>query len=96
MCYNLTSLSSDISVIHRYPSSRSKLWKYFGFLADDSGQVMHVCDGTTIMSGSRYPTLSLMASLLHKLLEVTLKIADNNNYLSKCVKKSISNDLQSR
>ena len=25
----------------RHPSCRSKLWKYFGFLADDNGQVIY-------------------------------------------------------
>jgi len=54
------------------------------------------CDGTTIISGSRYPTFSLVAPLSHTLLEVTLKVADDDSSVMKCVKKSISNDLQSR
>jgi len=54
------------------------------------------CDGTTIMSGSRYPTFSLVAPLLHKLLEVTLKVTDSDNSVMKCVKRSISADLQGR
>ena len=54
------------------------------------------CDGTTIMSGSRYPTFSLLAPLLHKLLEVTLKIKENDSEVLKNVKSSIANDLQSR
>ena len=39
---------------------------------------------------------SPMAPLLHKLLEVTLKDVDDDSYLLKRIKKSISNDLQSR
>ena len=54
------------------------------------------CDGTTIMSGSRYPTFSLLAPLLHKLLEVTLKIKEDDSEVLKNVKSSIANDLQSR
>ena len=54
------------------------------------------CDGTTIMSGSRYPTFSFLAPLLHKLLEVTLKIKEDDSEVLKNVKSSIANDLQSR
>ena len=53
-------------------------------------------DGTTIMSGSRYPTFSLMAPLLHKLLGVTLKIQENDSEILKNIKHSIASDLQSR
>ena len=54
------------------------------------------CDGTTIMSGSRYPTFSLLAPLLHKLLGVTLKIKEDDSEVLKNVKSSIANDLQNR
>jgi len=48
------------------------------------------------MSGLRYPTFSLVAPLLYKLLKVTLKVVDNDNGLTKCIKRSISNDLLTR
>ena len=67
----------------------------WSIIEDLLGVLKPFCDSTTIMSGSRYPTFSLMAPLLYKLLEVTLKITDDDKCLSKCVKKSISNDLQS-
>ena len=54
------------------------------------------CDGTTIMSGSRYPTFSLMAPLLHKLLAVIHKIQKNDSEVLKNIKRSIASDLQSR
>ena len=68
----------------------------WGIIKDLCGILKPFCDGTMIMSGSRYPTFSLMAPLLHKVLEVTLKDADDDSYLLKRIKKSISNDLQSR
>ena len=68
----------------------------WGIIEDLLGILNPFCDGTTIMSGSRYPTFSLMAPLLHELLEVTLKDADDDSYLLKRIKKSISNNLQSR
>ena len=68
----------------------------WGIIEDLLGILKPFCDGTTIMSGSRYPTFSLMAPLLHKLLEVTLKDADDDSFLLKRIKKFISNDLQSR
>ena len=54
------------------------------------------CDGTTIMSGSRYPTFSLLAPLLHKLLGVTLKSTEEDITVLKSIKRSIANDLQNR
>ena len=53
-------------------------------------------DGTTIMSGSRYPTFSLLAPLLYKLLGVTLKIKENDSKVLKNIKSSIASDLQNR
>ena len=54
------------------------------------------CDSTTIMSGSRYPTFSLLAPLLYKLLKITLKIKENDSEVLKNIKTSIASDLQSR
>lgn len=54
------------------------------------------CDSTTIMSGSRYPTFSLIAPLLYKLLKITLKIKKNDSEVLKNIKTSIASDLQSR
>ena len=54
------------------------------------------CDGTTIMSGSRYPTFSLLAPLLHKLLGVTLESTEEDSAVLKSSKRSIANDLQNR
>ena len=58
-----------------------------------SGDLLSVlkpfCDGTTIMSGSRYPTFSHLAPLL---LGVTLKI----NEILKSIKSSIASDIQNR
>ena len=68
----------------------------WGIIEDLLGVLKPFCDGTTIMSGSRYPTFSLVAPLLHKLLEVTLKVTDSDNSVMKCVKRSISADLQGR
>ena len=58
----------------------------WGIIEDLLGILKPFCDGTTIMSGSRCPTFSLMAPLLHKLIEVTLKDA-NDDYLLKRIKK---------
>ena len=51
------------------------------------------CDGTTMMSGSRYP---LLAPLLHKLVRVTLKSNEEDSEVLKSIKCSIVNDLQNR
>ena len=45
------------------------------------------------MSGSRYPTFSLLAPLLYKLLGVTLKIKENDSEVLKNIKSSIASDL---
>ena len=54
------------------------------------------CDGTTILSGSRYPTFSLLAPLLHKLLGITLKINEEDSEVLKSIKSSIASDIQNR
>ena len=54
------------------------------------------CDGTTIMSGSRYPTFSLLTPLLHKLLGVTLKINEEDSEVLNSIKSSIASDIQNR
>ena len=65
-----------------------------------SGDLLSVlkpfCDGTTIMSGSRYPTFSHLAPLLHKLLGVTLKINEEASEVLKSIKSSIASDIQNR
>ena len=48
---------------------------------------------TETMSGEKYPTISMMIPLLHKLLNVSLKISDNDDACTKEIKKAISNDL---
>lgn len=52
-------------------------------------------DATTVMSGSKYPTFSLLAPLLYKLLDITLKVRDDSSNL-KAIKKAIATDLQER
>ena len=54
------------------------------------------CDGTTIMSGSRYPTFSRLAPLLHKLLGFTLKINEEASEVLKSIKSSRASDIQNR
>ena len=45
------------------------------------------------MSGEKYPTISMMIPLLHKLLNISLKISDNDDACTKEIKTAISNDL---
>jgi len=68
----------------------------WGIVVDLIGILKPFCDGTTIMSGSKYPTFSVVTPLLYKLLKVTLKVVDNDNDLTKCIKRSISGDLLTR
>ena len=53
-------------------------------------------EATTVMSGSQYPTVSMLSPLLYKLLKVTLSHKDENNPAIKCVKDAIANDLNVR
>ena len=51
---------------------------------------------TETMSGEKYPTISMIIPLLHKLLNVTLKIHVDDDTCTKEIKEAISNDLCSR
>ena len=51
---------------------------------------------TETLSGEKYPTISMIVPLLYKLLNVSLKICDNDDTCTKEIKKSISRDLCSR
>lgn len=51
---------------------------------------------TETLSGEKYPTISMIVPLLHKLLNVSLKICDNDDTCTKEIKKAISGDLCSR
>ena len=48
------------------------------------------------MSASKYPTYSLLAPLLYKLLEITLKSNPDNSSTLKNIKSAIASDLQER
>ena len=51
---------------------------------------------TTVMGAVRYPTLSTVKPLLHKLLTKTLKITQEDTATSKAVKQEIKKDLDDR
>ena len=52
------------------------------------------CDGTTIMSGSRYPTFSLLAPLYTSYLESLSRLTKKT--MKKSIKSSIASDIQNR
>ena len=51
---------------------------------------------TTLMSGSSYSTIGIIAPLLYKLLEKTLAITDDDSTTARSVKMEIYTDLQDR
>ena len=51
---------------------------------------------TETMSGEKYPTISIIIRLLHKLLNVTLEVCVNDDACTKEIKEAISDDLHSR
>ena len=51
---------------------------------------------TEVMSGDKYPTVSIVKPLLYKLCENTLSLNDSDSSTVKAVKQSIKKDLQSR
>ena len=51
---------------------------------------------TETMSGEKYPTISMVIPLLHKLLNVTLKVHVGDDACTKEIKEAISIDLCSR
>ena len=53
-------------------------------------------EATTMMSGSKYPTSSLLAPLLYKLLDVTLKVGNDDSNHMRLIKQVIATDLQTR
>ena len=53
-------------------------------------------DTTEVVSGERYPTLSIIQPILHKLLHVTLKATVDDNNLVKEIKHVIRTDLELR
>ena len=53
-------------------------------------------DTTEVVSGERYPTLSIILPILHKLLHVTLKTTVDDNHLVKEIKCVIRTDLELR
>jgi len=55
----------------------------WGIIEDLLNVLKPFCDGTTIMSGSIYPTFSLLIPLLHKLLGVTLKVKEDDSEVYK-------------
>ena len=48
---------------------------------------------TETMSGEKYPTISMIIPLLHKLLNVTLKVSAADDACTKEIKEAISTDL---
>ena len=48
---------------------------------------------TETLSGEKYPTISMIVPLLHKLLNVSVKICDNDETCTKEIKKATSGDL---
>ena len=49
-----------------------------------------------VVSGERYPTLSIVLPILHKLLHVTLKATDDDSHLVKEIKHVIRADIELR
>ena len=57
---------------------------------------MKSSQGFLNVSASKYPTYSLLAPLLYKLLEITLKRNPDNSSTLKNIKSAIASDLQER
>jgi len=53
-------------------------------------------DTTEVVGGERYPTLSIVLPILHKLLHVTLKATNDDTHLAKEIKRVIRADLELR
>ena len=53
-------------------------------------------DTTQVLSGSKYPTISLLAPILYKLIYKTLKVEDEDSIILKSIKNANCTDLKSR
>ena len=51
---------------------------------------------TILMSGSKYPTVSIICPLLYQLLQKTLSVANNDSPTTKKIKNAIRDDLKDR
>ena len=53
-------------------------------------------DATEIVGGEKYPTISIIAPLLHKFINIILKEEENDSPITKEVKEAIRTDLTTR
>ena len=53
-------------------------------------------EATKALSGSTYPTISMINPLLYQVCEVTLKVNENDNMNLKKIKETILEDFQDR
>ena len=53
-------------------------------------------DATEIVGGEKYPTISIIAPLLHKFINITLKEEESDSPITKEVKEAIREDLTTR
>ena len=78
-------------VRHLMPESDD--WMVIEILVDILKPFQHAKE---VMSAVKYPTVSTVKPLLHKLLEQTLKVSENDGTTEKEVKQTIRSDLQGR